>query len=112
MLPHFTVAGTHFMAAVVVACMFPAAVGIVVGGVAALAPSGPAVVVVVVDAAFVAAIAVAVAAVATVAAVDGWVVPDVVGDEAAIPILWRLMLLHVCSLLRWELLLLGLLRWR
>ena len=73
MLPHSTVAGTHFVAAVVVACMFPAAVGIVVVGVAVLAPSGTwcllAVVVVVVAAAFVDAIAAAVAVVATVAAV-------------------------------------------
>ena len=57
MLLHSTVAGTHFVAAVAVACMFPAVEGIVVVGVAALTPSGtcclPAIVVVVVDAAFI-----------------------------------------------------------
>ena len=87
MLPHSTVVGTHFVAAVAVACVFPVAVGIAVVGDSALAPSGtcclPAIVVVVVDAAFVAAIAAAVAVVATVVAVVGWVVPDVVGDEVA-----------------------------
>ena len=74
-LSHSTVAGTHFLATVTVAYTFHAAVGIVVVGVAALAPSGihcsPVVVVVVVVAAIVAAIAAAVTAVATVAAVDG-----------------------------------------
>ena len=90
MLPHSTVADTHIVAVVAVACMFPAVVGIIVVGVAALAPSGtcclPAIVVVVVvvaDAAFVAAIATVVATVVTVTAVVGWVVPGVVGDEAA-----------------------------
>ena len=83
MLPYSTVAGTHFVAAVAIVYTFPAAVGIVVLGVAALAPFGthysPAVVVVVAAAAFVAAIA---AAVATVAAVVGWVVPGAVVDGA------------------------------
>ena len=40
MLPHSTVTGTHHVAAVAVACILPAAVGIVIVGVAVLAPSG------------------------------------------------------------------------
>ena len=84
MLPYSTVAGTHIVVAAAVAYMFPAMVGIIVVGVAVLAPFGthclPAVVVVVVAAAFAAATAVVVA---TVAAVVGWVVPGAVVDEAA-----------------------------
>ena len=87
MILHSTVVGIHFVAAVAVACMHPGAVGIVVVGDSALAPSGtcclPTVAVVVVAAAFVAAIVAAVAVVATVAAVVSWVASGVVADEAA-----------------------------
>ena len=72
MLLHSTVAGTHIVAVVAVACMFPAAVGIIVVGVAALAPSGTCCL-----------LAVVVSVGATVADVVGWVVYGVVGDEAA-----------------------------
>ena len=40
MLPHSTVAGVHFVAAVAAACKFPVVIGTVVAGVVDLVPSG------------------------------------------------------------------------
>ena len=84
MLPHSTVAGIHFVAAVAAAYMFPAVVGIVAAGAVELEPSGirysPAVAFGVVAAAFVAAI---VAWAAIVVVVAGCFVPGAVVDAAA-----------------------------
>ena len=40
MLPHYTVSGIHFVAAVAAACKFPVVVGTVVAGAVELVPSG------------------------------------------------------------------------
>ena len=71
MLPHFTVAGIHFVAAVAGACKFPVVVGTVVAGAVELVPSGihysPAVVV-----GIAAAVVVGFVAAAFVGAIVAW----------------------------------------
>ena len=96
MLPHSTVAGIHFVAAVAAAYMFPAAVGIVAAGAEELEPFdmhySPAVAVGIVAAAFVAVVASGIVAAAFVAVIFAWAaivvvvagsfVPSAVGDAA------------------------------
>ena len=84
MLPHSTVAGIHFVAAVAAACKFPVVVGTVVAGAVELEPSGirysPAVVV-----GIAAAVVVGFVAAAFVGAIVAWVaiVSGAVVDVAA-----------------------------
>ena len=84
MLPHSTVAGIHFVAAVAAACKFPVVVGTVVAWAVELVPYGmcyaPAVVVVIA-----AAVVVGFVAAAFVGAIVAWaaIVSDVVVAMAA-----------------------------
>ena len=94
MLPHSTVAGIHFVAAVAAAYMLPAAVGIVAAGAEELEPFDihylPAVAVGIVATVFVAAVAVGIVAAAFVAAIVSWAAIVVVAVLCLALLLMRL----------------------